>query len=129
MARRTYVFAGPAGSASIVMTIIEAATGRRFIREPGSDPYVRADTVAVYVSGHDFDNGDIDAPDGTPIALRTDYPHLADIRDTERNQERQHEVAARIFAAIKTDGRISAVYIDDMQRVLDMTEPDPRPGG
>jgi hypothetical protein len=35
--------------------------GHALIREPGSDPYVRADPVAVYVSGHDFDNGDINA--------------------------------------------------------------------
>jgi len=53
--------------------------------------YVRADPVAVYVSSHDFDNGDIDAPDGTPVALRTGYPHLADARDTERN----HQYCAR----------------------------------
>lgn len=35
--------------------------GHALIREPGSDPYVRAEPVAVYVSGHDFDNGDINA--------------------------------------------------------------------
>jgi hypothetical protein len=129
MARSTYVFAGPSGSASVLMSIIETATGRRFIREPGSDPYVRADPIGVYVAGHDFDDGDIDAPDGTPIALRTGYPYLADIRDTERDVHRQQQAAAAIFAAIKADGRLKAVYIDDMQHVLDMTEPAPRPSG
>ena len=129
MARRTYVFAGPSGSAGVLMTIIETSTGRPFIREPGSDPYIRADPIAVYVAGHDFDDGDIDAPDGTPIPLRTGYPYLADIRDTERDLHRQEQFAAAIFAAIKADGRLDAVYIDDMQHVLDMTEPDRRPSG
>jgi len=128
MARRTYVFAGPSGSASVLMTIIETATGRPFIREPGSDPYIRADPIGVYVGGHDFDDGDIDAPDRTPIQLRTDYPYLADIRDNERDLNRQQQAAAAIFGAIKADGRLKAVYIDDMQHVLDMTEPDPRAG-
>jgi hypothetical protein len=127
VARSTYVFAGPSGSASVLMTIIETVTGRPFIREPGSDPYVRADPIDVYVSTHDFDDGDIDDPDGTPIELRTGYPYLADVRDTERDSHRQQQAAAAIFAAIKADGRLRAVYIDDMQHVLDMTEPAPRP--
>jgi hypothetical protein len=111
------------------MTIIETAIGRPFIREPGSDPYVRADPIGVYVARHDFEDGDIDAPDGTPIPLQTGYPYLADIRDTERDLHRQQQVAAAIFAAIKADERLKAVYVDDMQHVLDMTEPDPRPSG
>ena len=123
MARRTYVFAGPADSADVLTSIIEAALGQTIIREPGSDPYVRAGPVAVYVSAHDFDDGDIDAPDGTSVALRTGYPHMADIRDNERNEQRQHEVAARIFSALKADGRLNAIYVDDMQHVVEMTKP------
>jgi hypothetical protein len=129
VARHTYVFAGPPGSLSVLMTIIETAIGRPFIREPGSDPYIRADPIGVYVARHDFEDGDIDAPDGTPIPLQTGYPYLADIRDTERDLHRQQQVAAAIFAAIKADERLKAVYVDDMQHVLDMTEPDPRPSG
>jgi hypothetical protein len=129
VARRTYVFAGPSGSASVLMTIIETATGRSFIREAGSDPYIRADPIGVYVARHEFDDGDIDAPDGTPIPLQTGYPYVADIRDTERDPRRQQEAAAAIFAAIKADGRLKAVYVDDMQHVVDMTGPGPRPGG
>jgi hypothetical protein len=127
VARNTYVFAGPAGSASVLMTIIETAMGRSFIREPGSDPYIRADPISLYLAGHDFDDGDIDAPDGTPVSLRTGYPYLADVRDIERNAERQQQAAAAIFAAIKADRRLRAVYVDDMQHVLDMTEPDSPP--
>jgi hypothetical protein len=129
MARRTYVFAGPSGSASVLMSIIETATGRPFIREPGSDPYIRADPIGVYLARHDFDDGDIDAPDGTPIRLRTGYPYLVDIRDTERDLHRQQQAAAEIFAAIKADGRLKAVYVDDMQHVLNMTDLDSPPIG
>jgi len=121
VARRTYVFAGPPGSASVLMTIIETATGRCFISEPGSDPYIRADPIAVYVARHEFDDGDLDAPDGTPIPLRTGYPYVADIRDTERDLNSQQQAAAAIFAAIKADGRLKAIYVDDMQHVTDMT--------
>jgi hypothetical protein len=107
----------------MVISIIETALGRAFIRQAGSDPYIRADPVAVYMGGHDFDDGDIYSPAGTPIALKTTYPNLIDIRDTERNLQRQQDAAARIFAAIKADGRIKAVYIDDMQHVLDTYDP------
>jgi hypothetical protein len=123
MARGTYVFAGPPSSADILIAIIEAALGQIVVREPGGDPYVRADPVAVYISGHDFDDGDIDAPDGTPIALRTGYPHLADVRDIELSEQRQQQVAAQIFSAIKADGQLNAVHVDDMQHVVEMTEP------
>lgn len=107
------------------MSVIEAALGRSFNREPGTDPYLRADPVAVYISGHDFDDGDIDSPDGTPIPLKTAYPYLIDIRDTERDPRHQQDTAARILAAIKADGHASAVLIDDMQHVLDSVNPDP----
>jgi hypothetical protein len=123
VARRTYIFVGPPGSASILMTVIEAALDRSFIREPDADPYIRADPVAVYVGAHDFDDGDIDAPDETPLALQTDYPLLVDVRDTDRNVGRQQDAAARIFAAIKANAELQAVLVDDMQHVVEMTDP------
>jgi hypothetical protein len=64
-----------------------------------------------------------------PIPLRTGYPYVADIRDTERDLARQQQAASAIFAAIKADGRLKAVYVDDMQHVLDTTESDSRPIG
>jgi hypothetical protein len=121
VARRSYVFAGPSGSASVLMQLIETVTGHPFIREPGSDPYIRADPIAVYVARHEFDDGDIGAPDGTPIPLRTGYPYVADVRDTDRDLHSQQQAAAAIFAAIKADGRLKAIYVDDMQHVMDMT--------
>ncbi len=122
MARRSYIFAGPPGSAGILMTVIEAALDRSFIRQAGTDPYIRADPVAVYVGAHDFEDGDIDAPDQTPVALQTNCPLLVDIRATDRNLDRQQDAAARIFAAIKADARLNAVLVDDMQHVLDITD-------
>lgn len=123
MSRQTYIFTGPAGSADVVTGIIEDAMGAAFIHEPGSEPYVRADPVAVYVGGHDFDDGDMDFPDGTPIAFRTGYPVQVEVNDIERDPRRQEETAARLFAAIRKDGRLRAVCVDDMQRVLDSCEP------
>ena len=105
------------------MNVIETALGRPFIHETGSDPYIRADPTAVYVGRHDFDDGDIDSPTGTPVPLQTAYPHLVDIRDTERNLQRQQDTAERLLNAIKRDGRLKAVYIDDMQHVLDTYQP------
>ena len=113
----------------MVMSIVESALGRAFIRPAGSDPYIRADPVAVYMGGHDFDDGDVCSPAGTPIAVKTTYPNLIDIRDTERDFQRQQDTAARIFAAIKADGRVKAVHIDDMQHVLDSCDLHPRPAG
>ena len=129
MSRNTYILAGPPGSAEMVMSIVETALGRSFIRPAGSDPYIRADPLAVYMGGHDFDDGDVYSPAGTPIALKTTYPNLIEIRDTERNLQRQQDTAGRIFAAIKADGRINAVYVDDVQHVLDSCDPHPQPPG
>jgi hypothetical protein len=119
VSRRTYVFVSPdSGSAEAVMGVIENALGRSFIREAGTDPYLRADPLAVYVSGHDFDDGDIDFPDGTPVPLRSGYPNLVDIRDTERDEGRQEEAGGRIYAALTADGSRKAILVDDMQHVL-----------
>jgi hypothetical protein len=100
------------------MGVIEDVMGRSFIREPGTDPYLRADPLAVYVGSHDFDDGDIDFPDGTPVPLRSGYPTLIDIRDTEKDQRRQEEAAGRIYAGLTADRSRKAILVDDMQRVL-----------
>jgi hypothetical protein len=123
MSRRTYVFAGPAQSADVLMSVIERALGRPFVREPGGDPYIRADSVSVYVSGHEFEDDDIASPAGTLVPLESEYPLMVDIRDGGRDSGRQEETAARILEAIRDDGRLRAVYIDDMQHVLDTFAP------
>jgi hypothetical protein len=115
VSRRTYVFVSPGGgSAEAVMGVIENVMGRSF-----TDPYLRADPLAVYVGGHDFDDGDIDLPDGTPVPLRSGYPNLVEVRDTERDQGRQEAAARRIYAALTADQGRRAVLVDDMQHVLE----------
>jgi hypothetical protein len=62
------------------MTIIETALGQPFVRQAGTDLYIRYGPISVYISGHEFGDGDIDGPGGLPIPLRTEFPHLADPR-------------------------------------------------
>ncbi len=92
-------------------------------RSPGpSDPYVRVGTVAVYVGGHEFDD-DITWPEGSEIALRSEYPAMIEIRETSGDHQCQQEIAGKIFTALESAGRWRAVYIDDMQKVLDTYDP------
>jgi hypothetical protein len=103
---------------------IEATLGGSFTTESGSDPYLRLDSVAVYVGGHEFDD-DIDFPDGSPVPLGSQYPCLVDVRDVTKDTHGQEEVAARIFDTLKVDNRWKVVYIDDMQKVLGSYDPAP----
>ncbi len=48
---------------------------------------------------------------------------MIEVRDTSGNHQRQQEVASQIFTALKLAGRWRAVYIDDMQKVLDTYDP------
>jgi len=48
---------------------------------------------------------------------------MIEIRDTSGDQQRQQEIASKIFAALESAGRWRAVYIDDMQKVLDTYDP------
>ena len=91
--------------------------------EEGTDPYIRSGTVAVYVGGHEFDDDDITSPEGSVIPLHSKFPAMIEARDTAGDQLRQQEVANKIFAALRSDGRWPAVYIDDMQKVLDRYDP------
>lgn len=48
---------------------------------------------------------------------------MIEIRDTSGDQQRQQEIASKIFPALESAGRWRAVYIDDMQKVLDTYDP------
>jgi hypothetical protein len=119
MSRQTFIFVSAQAHNEDLMHLVEQAISGRFIHEEGSDPYIRVGTVAVYVGGHEFDDDDIAWPEGSDIALRSEYPAMIEVRDTSGNHRRQQEVAGQIFTALKSAGRWRAVYIDDMQKVLD----------
>jgi hypothetical protein len=44
---------------------------------------------------------------------------MIEFRDTSGDQQRQQAIAGKVFAALESAGRWPAVYIDDMQKVLD----------
>ena len=123
MSRQTFIFVSAHAHDEDLMHLVEQTLGGRFIHEEGSDPYIRVGTVAVYVGGHEFDDDDITSPEGSDIALRSEYPAMIEIRDTSGDQQRQQEIASKIFAALESAGRWRAVYIDDMQKVLDTYDP------
>ena len=123
MSRQTFIFVGAQAHDEDLMHLVEQATGGRFIREEGSDPYIRVGTVAVYVGGHEFDDDDITGPEGSEIPLRSEYTAMIEIRDTSGDHQRQQKVADKIFTALESAGRWRVVYIDDMQKVLDSYNP------
>jgi hypothetical protein len=123
MSRQTFIFVSARAQDEDLMHLVEQVIGGRFIHEEGSDPYIRVGTVAVYVGGHEFDDDDIAWAEGSDIALRSEYPAMIEIRDTRGDQQRQQEFASKIFTALESAGRWRAVYIDDMQKVLDGYNP------
>jgi hypothetical protein len=123
MSRQTFIFVSAPAQDADLMHLIEQALGGQFIRAEGSDPYIRVGTVAVYVGGHEFDDDDIAWPQGSDIPLQSEYPAMIEIRDTGGDLQRQQEIASKIFAALRSAGRHRAIYIDDMQKILDSYSP------
>jgi hypothetical protein len=124
MSRQTFIFVSAPAQDADLMDLIEHALGGQFIRAEGSDPYIRVGNVAVYTGGHEFDDDDIAWPQGPDIPLQSECPAMVEIRDTSGDLQRQQDVATKIFAALRSTGRYRAVYIDDMQKVLDSYNPD-----
>jgi hypothetical protein len=48
---------------------------------------------------------------------------MIEIRDPSGDQQRQQEIGSKIFTALESAGRWRAVYIDDMQKVLNSYNP------
>jgi hypothetical protein len=121
----TLIFAGPDEPASAVRDVIESVLGGRFTfpAEEGEDPYLVHERADVYVGPHDHEDDEIAFADGAWVPLRTAYPHRIEVRDIDRDTERQQALADRIFDALRADGRWQLVYIDDMQAVLDSYQP------
>jgi hypothetical protein len=123
MSRQTFIFVGTTAQDADLVRLVEQALDRPFTHEEGSDPYIQAGTVAVYLGGHEFDDDDITWPEGSVIPLHSKFPALIEARDTTGHRLRQQEVADKIFAAVRSGGHWPAVYIDDMQKVLDYYDP------
>ncbi len=123
MSRQTFIFVGTQARDPDLVHLVEQALGGTFRSEEGSDPYIRVGTMAVYVGGHEFDDDDIAWPGGSDIPLRSMYPAMIEFRDTGGDQQRQQAVAGQVFAALESAARWHAVYIDDMQKVLDGYQP------
>jgi hypothetical protein len=124
MSRQTFIFVSAPAQDPDLIHLVERALGANFRYEEGSDLYIRIGTVAVYAGGHEFDDDDIAWPGGSDIPLRSMYPAMVEIRDTEGDLQRQQAIADRLFAALKSAGRWPTVYIDDMQKVLDSHRPE-----
>ena len=124
MSRQTFIFIGTTAQDADLMRLVEQTLGRQFIREQGSDPYIRVGTVAVYAGPHEFDDDDITWPEGPEIPLHSKFPAMIEVRDTSGDLQRQQEIASKIFAALRSAGRHRAVYIDDMQKILDSYNPE-----
>jgi hypothetical protein len=121
----TLIFAGPDQPSSAVRDVITAVLGGTFTvpAEQGEDPYLVHERADVYVGPHDHEDDDIAFPGGPWVPLRSGYPHSVEIRDIDRDIDRQQALAAKIFDALRADGRWQLVLIDDMQTVLDSYQP------
>lgn len=125
MSQSTLIFAGPDQPASAVREVIESVLGGSFTfpAQDGEDPYLAHERADVYVGPHDHEDDEIAFPDGSWVPLRTGYPHCVEVRDIDRDIDRQQALAGQIFDALRADGRWRLVYVDDMQAVLDSFQP------
>jgi len=123
MSRQTFIFVGAPARDPDLLRIIERTLSASFRHEEGSDPYVRVGSTAVYLGAHEFDDDDIAWPGGSDIPLHSDYPAMLEIRHTGGGLQRQQAIGGRLFRALESAGRWPAVYIDDMQKVLDSFPP------
>lgn len=123
MSRQTFIFVGAPARDHDLLRMIEHTLGASFRHEEGSDPYVRVGSTAIYLGEHEFDDDDISWPDGSDIPLQSAYPAVVEIRDTGGDQQRQQAIGSQLFRALESARHWPAVYIDDMQKVLDSFPP------
>jgi hypothetical protein len=110
---------------SAVTSVIEQALGGIFT-DPSTDDgqaHLAYDRTDIYAGPHHFDDGDLEASDGTPLQLHSHYPHWVEVRDLDRDQDRQLATARRLYEALKAAGKWKLVLADDMQKVIDTYEP------
>jgi hypothetical protein len=125
MARTVDLLVGTDEPLSAVTAVIERALGGTFTGpSTGGEPaHLAHDRTDIYAGPHHFDDGDLQAPDGTPLDLHSQYPYWVEVRDLDRDPDRQLATARQIYEALKASGKWKLVLADDMQKVIDMYEP------
>lgn len=124
MSPQTFIFVGTTVQDADLTRLVERAPLNAHFRLRGRavTPTFWAGTVAVYLGGHEFDD-DIIWPEESDIPLHSSFPVMIETRDTGGDVRGQQQVAAKIFDGLRAEGRWPAVYIDEMQKVLDRFEP------
>jgi hypothetical protein len=123
MSRQRLIFVGTTVQDADLIDLVEQTFGLQFTHEEGSDPFIRVRTAAVYLGEHEFDDDDIAWPGGSETPLRSKTRAMIEIRDTSGDHCPQQDIADKIFASLRSEGCWQAVYIDDMQEVLDSIDP------
>ncbi len=123
MSRPTHLFIGGELSTPDITATIEAAFGATFTVPEDDTPHLIHGNADIYAGTHDFDDDDLRWPDGTTIALRSEYPHHLEVRDTTRDHAHQQELARRAFETLKATGRGKLLYVDNLQHILDSYDP------
>jgi hypothetical protein len=124
MARTTHLFVGGDGTLAEVRSAVEAVAGASFeVNRKGEAVLALGSTNVYLAEGHHFDDEDIEWAHGGWIKLRSEYPYWIEVRDGERDIDRQVEVAGRVFQALKNAGHWRLVLILDAQQILDHYEP------
>ncbi|HEX4212300.1 MAG TPA: hypothetical protein VIA06_03100 [Candidatus Dormibacteraeota bacterium] len=104
--------------------VIEATAGRSLETNTDGNTYVAiGSTIVYFVKDHQFDDEDTEWPDGTWIKLHSGYPYRIEIRDIERNLDRQLETGRQLYSALKDVGCRRLLLISDIQALLDHYRP------
>ena len=118
MSRQTFIFVGTQARTLTWCT----SSNRRSAGPSGPKkerPLHPVGTMAVYVGEHEFDDDDI-ACRRFDVPLRSLYPAMIEFRDTAATSS-----ASSVAGSLRRSRprAATAVYIDDMQKVLDGYQP------
>jgi hypothetical protein len=125
MARTVDLLVGTEEPVSAVTAAIEDALGAT-LANPAADgepAHLAVDRTDIYVGPHHFDDGDLHKPDGTPLPLRSQYRHWVEVRDLDRDPDRQLATARQLYEAFRATGSWKLVLADDTQKVIDSYDP------
>lgn len=117
MSRHAHVFVGGTSSIDEAASVIGHRLGEEFSIGPEGDLLLILDRTAVNLGPHEFEDGDMTYDDGRDILLATDFPIWFEVRDLDKDYDRQNSIAIQIFEAAKSAGW-RAVATDDLQTLL-----------